>query len=360
MLDGPRRRRHLGHLADRPDYQEPMNRTSLFASALVCVLAGACAPHNDLVVYCSLDQEFAEPLIQQYAKSTGLEVHVEFDVEANKTVGLVQRLREESKNPRCDVFWNNEFAHTVQMGRDGLLEAYASPSAKDIPASFKEASGKWSGFAARARIFIVNTDLCDPKEITSMWDLVDPKWAGKAAMALPLNGTTLTHMACLYDVLGEAKAEEYVQKVSALGKSGALNLANGNSTIARVVGDGKFAFGWTDTDDFAVALERGAHVVAVYPDANGVGTLLIPNTICMVKGAPHPEAARKFVDWALSDATEKALAYSRSVQIPVRAGVERPPSIKGTKDFKPMSVDFEKVGADIEKRAAHFRELFVE
>ena len=335
-------------------------RSRLSRWLLAAPLLAGCAPHNDLVVYCSLDQEFAEPLIRRYAKETGQEVHVEFDIEANKTVGLVQRLREESGHPRCDVFWNNEFAHTVQLARDGLLQAYASPSAQDIPASFRDPAGRWAGFAARARIFIVNTELCDPTQITSMWDLVDPRWAGKVAMALPLNGTTLTHMACLYDALGEERAEEYVLKVSALGKSGALNLANGNSTVARVVGDGRFAFGWTDTDDFAVALERGAPVVAVYPDAQGIGTLLIPNTIGITQAAPHAAAARRFVDWALAPEREQELAFARSAQVPVRQDVKRPASVKGPREFQPMKVDFEKVGAQIEARAEHFKQLFVE
>ncbi len=339
-----------------------MKRPTLFLvllAGLFASLSSACAPKADLVVYCALDQEYAEPLIRRYEKETGIKVHAEFDVEANKTVGLVRRIREEAGHPRCDVFWNNEAAHTISLAKDGLLASYDSPSARDIPASFRDPDHKWTGFAARARVLIVNTDKCDPKEITSMWDVVDPKWAGKATMAAPLTGTTLTHMACLYETLGEAKAEEYVKKISDLGKSGAVNLTNGNATVARTVGDGMYAFGWTDTDDFAVALERGAHVVAVYPDADGVGTLLIPNTIGLIQGAPHEAAAKKFIDWALDPAREKELAFSRSAQVPVRASVERPASVKGPSEFKPMPVDFAKVAASLEKRAERFKELFV-
>jgi iron(III) transport system substrate-binding protein len=313
-----------------------------------------------LLVYCSLDQEFAEPLIRRFEKETGLAVRVEFDVEAAKTVGLVARLREESKNPRCDVFWNNEIGHTVALGQDGLLEPYDSPSARDIPAAFRDPEKRWTGFAARARVLIVNTQLADPASIHGMWDLVDPKWAGKTVMAKPLTGTTMTHMAALYSVLGEARAAEYVTRIEELSKSGAVNLTNGNASVARLVGDGKMAFGWTDTDDFAVAKERGAPVTVVYPDAEGCGTLLLPNAIAILKGAPHLEAARRFVDWVLRPEIERELAFSRSAQIPVRDSVPRPDGMLAPGRFKVMALDYRKLGAELEKRAELLKKLFVQ
>lgn len=328
--------------------------------ALLGVLLAGCAKEPDLVVYCSLDQEFAEPLIKRYETETGLSVRAEFDVEANKTVGLVRRLREERARPRCDVFWNNEVAHSVSLANDGLLASYDSPSAAAIPAQFRDPQHRWTGFAARARVLIVNTDKVDASQVRSMWDVVDPKWAGKAGVARPLTGTTLTHMTALYVALGESKADEYVRKLAELGKSGAVNIGNGNANIARLVGDGTLAFGWTDTDDFAVTLERGAHVAAVYPDKDAHGTLLIPNTIMLVQGAPHPDAGKRFIDWVLRPEIEKELAFSRSAQIPVRADVPRPPTVAGPDAFKALEVDFQKVGAQLETRAEHFKKLFVD
>lgn len=332
---------------------------SVLALALAALAAG-CAKEPELVVYCSLDQEFAEPLIKRFQDETGLVVRAEFDVEANKTVGLVRRIREESSRPRCDVFWNNEVAHSVALAKDGLLASYDSPSAAAIPAHFRDPDHRWTGFAARARVLIVNTDKADPSQVTSMWDLVDPKWAGQAGVARPLTGTTLTHMTALYVALGESRADEYVRKLADLGKTGAVNIGNGNANIARLVGDGTLAFGWTDTDDYAVTLERGAHVAAVYPDKDTHGTLLIPNTIMLVEGAPHAAAGKRFIDWVLRPQIEKELAFSRSAQIPVRADVPRPPTVAGPEAFKALEVDFQKVGAELERRAEHFKQLFVD
>jgi iron(III) transport system substrate-binding protein len=324
------------------------------------VLATGCAREPDLTVYCSLDQTYGEPLIRRFEEASGLRVRAEYDVEANKNVGLAMRIREEHNRPRCDVFWSNEFSQVVALGEDGLLAPYVSPSAADIPAEFRDPQGRWTGFAARARVFIVNTTLADPKEIRGMWDLFDPRWKGKVAMARPLAGTTNTHMAALYQVLGEQEGRRYVETAMALSRTGDLNLANGNAHVMRLVREGEAAFGWTDTDDFNVARESGASVVAVYPDADGVGTMLVPNTVCILASGPHQDAARKFVDWVLRPEVEAELAASRSAQVPVRPSVARPSHVRSGESFRVMKVDLQGVGKTIQTRTAEFQELFLQ
>lgn len=326
---------------------------------LLLALAG-CSREPDLVVYCSLDQEFSEALIQRFARETGLEVRAEYDIEANKNVGLATRIREEATTrPRCDVFWSNECAQVVAMAEDGLFQPYDSPSAKEIPAEFRDAQHRWTGFAARARVFIVNTQLADASKIRSMWDLLDPQWKGKVAMARPLAGTTNTHMTALYLALGEKEARRYVETAAALARDGSLNLATGNAHVMKLVSDGQAAFGWTDTDDFNVALEKGAPVVAVYPDKDSFGTLLIPNTIGILKAAPHADAAKRFVDWALRPEIEAELAKSAAAQVPVRASVPRPANVVGADGFKAMQVDWREVGRTVKQRTAELQELFL-
>ena len=150
--------------------------------ALALLVLVACSRSGggaDLVVYCSLDQVFSEELIARFEDESGLRVRADFDVEASKTVGLVRRLLEERGQPRCDVFWNNEIAQTVRLAEEGLLERYASPAAATIPVRFKDPEHRWTGFAARARVLIVNTELADPAQVHGMGDLLDPRWRGR-------------------------------------------------------------------------------------------------------------------------------------------------------------------------------------
>jgi iron(III) transport system substrate-binding protein len=351
-----------------------MRRTAALLILLLSCLCAACAPDADLVVYCALDQEHSESLIRRFEAETGLVVDPQFDTEATKTIGLVGRIREEHNRVRCDVFWNNEIANTVALAEEGLLQPYDSPSAADIPAEYRDPESLWTGFAARARVFIVNTELVGPEEraaIHGMADLLDPRWAGKVGMARPLTGTTLTHMAALYDVIGAEQAEEYLTSVKAANQRGELDLTSGNATLMRKVREGALAWGWTDTDDYYVAKDGGYPVDVIYPDQpshdggdhpDALGTMVIPNTICLLTDAPHADAGKRFIDWVLRKEVEAELAASRTMQIPVRPSVPRPAHVPefGPGARKAMQVDFRAVGAALPDRQQHLKELFVE
>lgn len=347
-------------LPDMPPRAPREFLTLLLVLSTLLLGMSSCSRGPDLVVYCSLDQEFGEPLIRRFEQETGLVVKVEFDVEANKNVGLSTRLREESRSrPRCDVFWSNEFAQNVALAEEGLLASYDSPSARDIPAAFRDPEHRWTGFAARARVLIVNTKLVDPGDVRSMWDLFDDRWKGRTAMAKPLAGTTQTHMAALWLALGDAEARRYVETAARRAASGDLNLAGGNAHVMRLVRDGQAAFGWTDTDDYNVAREAGFPVAAVYPDADGVGTLFVPNTAALLATAPHPDAGKRFLDWILRPEIEEELARSRSAQIPVRDAVPRPAHVADPRTFRAMKVDLREVGRTITVRTRELQELFL-
>ncbi len=312
-----------------------------------------------MVLYCALDQVFAEVLVREFERESGLAVRAEFDVEGQKTVGLVLRLREERARPRCDVFWNNEIAHTVSLAADGLLLPYDSPSAADIPPAFRDPQQRWTGFAARARVFILNTELADPVSIRGLDDLLDPRWKGKVCMARPLTGTTLTHVTALYTLWGEERTRAWLARATA--DDGPLSFVQSNGQVMRLVREGRMTFGLTDTDDFNVARTEGYPVAAVFPDQgpDGEGTLLIPNTVAILAGAPHPEAARRLVDFLLSRRVEERLAASLSAQIPVRADVPRPAGVRAASELKLLAVDWAEVGAQIGARHAELKELFL-
>jgi iron(III) transport system substrate-binding protein len=114
------------------------------------------APTREVVVYCALDRLYAQPILEAFSEETGIVVKPKWDTEATKTTGLVAALRAESEHPRCDVFWNNEVSQTIGLTRDGLLAPYESPAAEGLPAWALPSPRTWTGFAARARVLIVN------------------------------------------------------------------------------------------------------------------------------------------------------------------------------------------------------------
>ena len=333
----------------------------LFALLFLPVGVTGCGG-EDVTVYCALDRNFAEPLLRRFEEKTGLKVRALYDVEAVKTVGLVRKIVEEAKSGRvrCDVFWNNEIVNTIKLKQQGLLAPYASPGAKEIPPGFKDPEHYWTGFAARARILAVNTERLPDR---SKWprsyaDLAAPAFKGLGGMAKPLAGTTATHGVVLFQKLGKEGAEAFFRKLVESG----VEFTAGNAHLMRRVREGKLAFGFTDTDDFNVALRSGYPVEAVYPDQGGgeMGTLVLPNTVAMLAGCPHPEAAKRLIDYLLSPEVEAALARCDSAQIPLHPGVERPEGVKVPgKDFRAMEVDFERAAREFDACQEFFRRLFI-
>lgn len=336
-------------------------RASLSASLVpLFLLLTACGERTDVSLYVALDQEHSQALVQRFEQQSGLAVKTRFDTEASKTVGLVSAIVEEAGRPRCDVFWNNELAHTVRLAQKGLLAPYDSPSAAKIPAQWRDAQGMWVGFAARARVLIVNKDLLpDPKDWpTSMFDLVDPKWQGRCGLARPLTGTTLTHLTAVSLLLGEERFGKFVDDIF----SNEVVLLQSNGATMRQVAEGKLAWAFTDTDDYHVAVTKGHNVGVVFPDQGerGLGTMLIPNSVGMVKGGPNPDNAKQLIDFILSEQTEALLAAAKSAQIPLREGVQGPsdPSILGIGKFRAMQWDITKTAEQLEAMTAKFAARF--
>ncbi len=334
------------------------------AALLIPLLALACSGSDgssngpDLVVYCSLDQDLSEGIISDFETRTGLTVETQFDVERNKTVGLVNRIIAEAKNnPRADVYWNNEIAHTLRLKNEGLTVGYRSASADGIPESFRDPDGHWTGFAARARVVLYRTDRkgAVPDKLD---DFLDPGYAQFGAMAQPLTGTTLTNATVLSLQRGNQDMLDWFAAAQAAG----LSFGSGNADVMRRTCNGDFHWCFTDTDDAAKAIAQGHPVAVRYLEQGDgeLGALLIPNSICILDSGKNQTAAQQFVDYVLSADVEARLAFSVSQQIPLHEGVAMPSGVQVPgKDYQVMDVDWAAVAAAISDRSKAFQEAFV-
>jgi iron(III) transport system substrate-binding protein len=83
------------------------------------------------------------------------------------------------------------------------------------------------------------------------------------------------------------------------------------------VAEGVCDFGWTDTDDFYVALDASQPVAQVPVRVEGGATISIPNSVAIIKGTRRVEQAQRLVEFLLSEQTELALSQSKARQIPL-------------------------------------------
>ncbi len=322
---------------------------------LTAALAAACgrSPAPEVVVYTSEDQVFSEPVLKDFEKTSGITVRAVYDTEETKSTGVALRIVAERARPRADVFWANDPLRPVMLRQQGLLEPYRSPGSEDIPARYRDPAGYWTGFAARARVIIYNTDQVRPREApSSVRDLADPRWKRRAGLANPLFGTTTTQIAALFTLWGDEAAKKFLAAV----KDNGVKILTSNGEARDLVASGELAWAFADTDDASVALAQRKPVAVIYPDQNGLGTLVMPNAVALVKGAPHPEQAKKLIDYLLSRPVEERLAASPAAQMPLRPGVAVPSHVKPVSAIKDMAVVYAELSRRVDEILPYLNE----
>ena len=332
---------------------------SVVGCLLVILTVGACQRKagQEVVVYTSVDDVFARPIAERFEKETSITVQLVPDTEETKSTGLLNRLIAEKARPQADVFWSGDPVRAAILKAKGVSAPYRSPQAAGLPQQFSDPEEYWTGFSARARILLYNRNLvAEDQKPTSIMDLLDPRFKGKACIANPLFGTTSMHAAALFAVLGEERAKAFF---TGFAENGGKMLSS-NGEVRRRVATGEFAVGITDTDDANVARLEGKPVGIVYPNADGMGTLIIPNCAVLIAGGPNTEVGRRFIDYLLRPETEQVLAESEAAQMPLRSGVPVPPGVVPIERLKPMSVDYATLASLLEELSKGYLKTWVD
>ena len=315
-----------------------MKKLSVIITLLLALVIISCEDNSqEVIVYTSVDQIFSEPILKDYEQETGIEVKVVYDTEETKSTGVLNRLIAEKNNPQCDLFWSGDPVRTIVLKNKGITSVYNSPIAQDIAPIFKDADYHWIGFSARARVLIYNKTLMGENEIPkSIFDLTNEIYKGRVAMANPLFGTTTFHIAAIFTALGDDAAKQFLSDL----KTNNIVVATSNGDVKKRIMNGEVACGLTDTDDAFEALKENANIGIVFLDQEGIGTLIMPNTVNLIKGSANNVNAKNLMDYLLSRETEAKLAES-CAQMPLHKGVKTPANVPSLDRIVPMKIDYD-------------------
>jgi iron(III) transport system substrate-binding protein len=343
-----------------------LGRTVVFCGLAAILVASGCqtaespatSAEQSVVVYSSADKEFADLIFRAYEQRTGVKVLPLYDTEETKTAGLTSRLLAEKDRPRADVFWSSDTSRAVALVDQGVAEAYLPKEGADIPERYRSATGLWTGFGARIRVFLYNTKTVKPEDAPrSILDLVKPRWKGRFAISNPHFGTMSFHAAALFVKWGDARATTFFEGLKA---NGAV-IAAGNSDVKDRVADGRVDVGVMDEDDAVVALRDKKPVGLIVPDQDGpdaLGTPLMPNTALLIRGAPHPAAAKAFIDFLTSTEAEQILAASAAAQFPLHPDAKGPDLLPPLQGLRVMDVDYAEVARKLPVMDAAITTIF--
>ena len=261
---------------------------------------------NRVVVYCSVDDVYARPILASVEKRTSLKIDALYDTEAAKTAGLANKLRAEKTRPRGDVFWSSALLQTLLLGREGLLQQYQSRSTIDLSNTLQAGNNLWTAFGVRRRVIVAHASVKTPPRALS--ELIEPQWRNQVGISNPQFGTAADWVAALGTRWGVEKTRRYF----AVLKRNGVQVLPGNAIVAQRVARGELLVGVTDSDDYlATQRENPALKLVSTLPPDEINAMWMPGSTSIIKGAPHPKAARQFLDALLDARTE--LQFSQAM-----------------------------------------------
>ncbi len=291
-------------------------------SLICCVLLSSCRletgeqPMNsqsDLVVYSVQEKGICEPVVKEFEERTGLNVKVE-----NGSLEELLKKLEDGSGPYGDAgeAWDVVFGVGIETleEKKEYWQAYESPEIPFIAGAFRCEDRKWTSFSACPLVIMYNTNVVTYREVPAGWaSLLEPRWKGRVAFVDP--GLSDIYSSALataaYTYRGEG---DYMKQLADNLEYGSLSsLSEVNSGIL----DGRYSLGVTIEGAAQALRSGGADVDYIYPKE---GTTVLPDGTAIVNGCPHPEAARRFLDFTVSKDAQRILVSDlnrRSVRMDV-------------------------------------------
>lgn len=257
----------------------------LFFWVLLALLVGCGSKRDSLTIYTSQDQVYAEPILRDFEKQSGIKIRAIYDSEAVKTVGLVNRLIFEKNNPQCDLFWNNEELRTRQLATKGVLNT----------------NMRIEAFGTRTRQWVWNTNQISMASIPKdLFTLTNAHWRSKVAIALPLFGSTSTHFQILRQKWGKERWKQWCRGLIA----NDVITVDGNSVVVQLVGRGEVTLGITDSDDIRAGLKNQLPIAGKSIVEDG---FIIRNSIGYIAGSPFQNLSKRLAEYLQSNSVKDSL-----------------------------------------------------
>ena len=226
-----------------------------------------------------------------------------------------------------------------------LLQPYDAPEAESYPANAKDKEKSFTAIYARNFVLGYNTAMIPEKDRPRDWpELLDPKWKGKFG----IDEEEFEWYGTLIDYWGREKAGKYMRALAAQQPT----LRRGHNLLAQLLAAGEFPVAIVFPFEIEQLKRRGAPVEWSNSSDPIVTSI---NVVAHSVKAPHPNAAKVFINYILSE--EGQTIIKNVSRVPLRPGVK--PTVakldQSTLKIHYVPADMFRKIADYEKE---FRDLF--
>jgi len=266
---------------------------------------------------------------------------------------VFQRLQQElaADALQADVMSTNDDSQMLQLKQEGHLEQYAPENLKHMIPALRDLGDKenyWITSGVAPIIMVYNTNLVSKEEAPKNWtDLYDPKWKGQVAIGHPgFSGSVGLWAILMNDLYGPEFFSKLEENEPQIGRS----VADGHNLV--VSGERKIALAplpLVESD----ARQKGAPIASILPTD---GALLPPSAAAMLKKAPHPNAAKLFLEFSLG--VEASQYFAQDFRYPLRTDVQATEGMPPLDSYKTVGVPTEEAVKKLPDIQALFRDTF--
>ena len=281
--------------------------------------AAALAPAESdrVVIYTSHKEEVYGPIVKEFEARTGIWA----EVVTGGTNELLARIAGEANAPVCDVIFGGGVESLTAYER--YFQPSACAEADLIRPGLRPSDDLWTPFSSLPVVLIYNTKLVSPGELTGWESLLSGRWSGSIALADPtVSGSSYTAAATMLCAL---PGDDWDQLDRLAVQLEGRVLPDSGDVVAAVAG-GSCRVGVTLEETALKRQAQGADIAIVYPEE---GTSAVPDGSALIAGAPHPDNARAFLDFAQSRDVQELVVSQfsrRSVRTDVSDGDALPPA----------------------------------
>ena len=302
-------------------------------------LITAAKAEGELVVYGSCEEEYLSAACANFEKVFGIKTTFQ-----RLSTGEVQaKIEEENGNPSADVWFGGTTDPYNVCASEGLLEAYEAKNASHLTSDMSaHAQGRWYGNFKGILGFMVNPDELTRRglEAPQDWqDLLKPEYQG--LIWLSNYNTAGTAKLVINTMIQKYGHDEGIQYLVDLDKNIEVYTKSGSGP-SKNVGTGECVIGIGFLHDGITQINDNGYtnIQLIVPSS---GTSFEIGATAIFKGAAHPNAAKLWIEYALSPECVNLGAQSGSYQFLVLDNATQPQAAKdfGLDPENVMDYDFE-------------------
>ncbi len=333
-----------GGTAAQPSQSVAPTTASAAAVAASPVDMAAAKAEGTVSWYTSTPQDQAQKISELFTAQTGIKVQLfRSGGEAVMTRFLTEQ---DAGKVAADVVTTSDTAPFNALARDGKLLKFTPKGAEVVPASAKSADGTW--ISQRLNLVVPAFRSDKVKDPPASWsDLADPRFKGQLVIADPAF-TSIAYL--VVHSLARDLGWDYFRKLAGNGTM----IVQGHAQLATAIisGERNVAIE-SDFGQLYTEVQKGTPIKMVVPSE---GVFLINSPMAIPAKAPHPNAARAFLEFNLSKDVQDQFTASGTYS--PRTDFGAPKTYPELKSLKIIAVDYDGAERDNKKTKDTFAEIF--